>query len=341
MIICFLLIIKFIFILTKDIYDDNKIKNNIINITSEIIAIGDLHGNVKNTLKILKKAEVIDPIYGKWNGGNKILVQVGDLFDRGSNPKLLVDFFIQLQKEAEQDGGKVINLLGNHELLQITGDHRYVHHEDPIHFGGWNKRKEILSSHGYIGQWIRNNPVTVKLNQKNSSSIVFVHAGILPEFAKYGIDKLNVMAQKAFEKNDFDNILFSEKGPLWNRDLFYDAQSGSCSLVKKALRYLKANQMVVGHTTESNRTIGRYCNDTLFNIDVGINQNSNDGKNDLAFIKFVPNYQEHISNNTIIINFKYNNDKIIFNTNASYRNYQNIIIIHILIILFCQLIIIM
>ena len=47
-----------------------------------IVAIGDLHGDYKNYLEVLRIAGLIDK-RGKWSGGKTHLVQTGDIPDRG------------------------------------------------------------------------------------------------------------------------------------------------------------------------------------------------------------------------------------------------------------------
>lgn len=50
-------------------------------ITRRIVAVGDLHGDFPNTIKVLQMADVIDQ-YGNWTGNVDYLVQTGDIIDR-------------------------------------------------------------------------------------------------------------------------------------------------------------------------------------------------------------------------------------------------------------------
>ncbi len=86
----------------------------------KIVAVGDLHGDYKAFTKILKGTGLID---GKlnWTGGKTHLVQIGDVLDRGDYAKEIFDLLMKLEKEAEEAGGKVHMLLGNHEEMNITG----------------------------------------------------------------------------------------------------------------------------------------------------------------------------------------------------------------------------
>ncbi len=86
----------------------------------KIVAVGDIHGDYKAFIKILKGTELIDCKL-HWTGGKTHLVQIGDVLDRGDYAKEILDLLMKLEKEAEEAGGKVHMLLGNHEEMNITG----------------------------------------------------------------------------------------------------------------------------------------------------------------------------------------------------------------------------
>jgi hypothetical protein len=86
----------------------------------KIIAVGDIHGDYDNLVKILLKCDLIDDKH-KWSGGKTHLVQTGDIMDRGDHARKVFDLLMRLQKEAEEAGGKVHILLGNHEEMNISG----------------------------------------------------------------------------------------------------------------------------------------------------------------------------------------------------------------------------
>jgi hypothetical protein len=83
--------------------------------------LGDIHGAYKNCLEILKSINVVDE-RGRWRKGLKAtLIQVGDVIDRGDDPLKSFRLLRELQEEAQNEGGMVIRLLGNHELSCIGG----------------------------------------------------------------------------------------------------------------------------------------------------------------------------------------------------------------------------
>ena len=49
--------------------------------TRRIVAVGDLHGDMPNALKVLQMADVVDH-EGNWTGNVDYFVQTGDIIDR-------------------------------------------------------------------------------------------------------------------------------------------------------------------------------------------------------------------------------------------------------------------
>lgn len=90
-----------------------------------IIAIGDLHGDYEHYLAALQAAGLVNA-RGKWSGGVTHLVQTGDVPDRGPDTVKIIEHLGKLAKEARKKGGRVHNLTGNHEAMNVFGDLRYV-----------------------------------------------------------------------------------------------------------------------------------------------------------------------------------------------------------------------
>jgi hypothetical protein len=87
--------------------------------------VGDVHGDLQSFKSILRTAEILDAS-GNWTGGNSIFVQTGDAIDRGSQGKQVLDLIMKLETQAPARGGRVHSLLGNHEVMNMMGDLRYV-----------------------------------------------------------------------------------------------------------------------------------------------------------------------------------------------------------------------
>jgi hypothetical protein len=90
-----------------------------------VVAIGDVHGAYPEFVSILQKTGLINADR-KWTGGSTTLIQVGDLLDRGARSRECLDLMMGLEIQAKKSGGKAVALLGNHEVLNLTGDLRYV-----------------------------------------------------------------------------------------------------------------------------------------------------------------------------------------------------------------------
>jgi hypothetical protein len=90
-----------------------------------IVAIGDIHGDYPSYLAALEAAGVVDE-RGRWIAGETHLVQTGDIPDRGPDTRRIIAHMARLAKEAAKRGGRVHNLLGNHEAMNVYGDLRYA-----------------------------------------------------------------------------------------------------------------------------------------------------------------------------------------------------------------------
>ena len=93
--------------------------------TRRIVAISDIHGAYENLCTILQTTNLIDS-KNRWIGGDSVFVQTGDFLDRGPNTRKVARLLMDLQEQAPTQGGEVVVLLGNHEVLNIISDMRYV-----------------------------------------------------------------------------------------------------------------------------------------------------------------------------------------------------------------------
>lgn len=97
--------------------------------TRRHIIVGDIHGELEGFKEILAHAALIDA-QGKWSGKDAVLVQTGDVIDRGPHSVESVQFLRGIQTQAATVGGQVVRLCGNHELLLLQGDWRYTNFAD-------------------------------------------------------------------------------------------------------------------------------------------------------------------------------------------------------------------
>lgn len=120
-----------------------------------LVAVGDIHGAFNGVREILRKVELIDQ-RDEWVGGDAILVQTGDFLDRGPGATKVARLLMDLQKQAPEDGGEVIVLLGNHEILNMLGDLRDVtKYILRNHVDGHSEKRLTVSCNAYAAFYRR------------------------------------------------------------------------------------------------------------------------------------------------------------------------------------------
>ena len=268
----------------------------------KIIALGDLHGDIFALLGALYKSEVIDTD-GNWIGGNTVVVQVGDVLDRGGRGNSIdstngleeiqiFHYLYRLNKSARKVGGRVISLIGNHELMNMLGDFRYVSNNHIQALGGHMNRKHLFRPGGTLAKKIAcNSLATIKIGDW-----VFVHGGILPEHIKNidkyvrrksyfpisPIQKINDLVRNILlgkiSLQDIDvyeeDLLFGGDGIFWTRKYSHGEITENCKTLSDALQLLGVRNgkggMVVGHTPQ--KTINSQCNNQVWRIDTGMSE---------------------------------------------------------------------
>jgi hypothetical protein len=189
-----------------------------------IVAIGDLHGSYDDLVSLLRGTGLANESLG-WTGGTSHLVLTGDLVDRGPDDRKVMELVMRLQSEAGAAGGQVQALLGNHDIMVLTRDVRYVHKKSYAAFapdenpedrekawqsyatayyaGGIRDPKlkaafddtyppgffgylKMFDFDGAFGTWALTRPVVIKIN-----GIVFVHGGLTEAAASLGLEPIN------------------------------------------------------------------------------------------------------------------------------------------------------
>ncbi|MEE9441530.1 MAG: metallophosphoesterase [candidate division Zixibacteria bacterium] len=224
---------------------------------AKIFAVSDIHGEYFYLVELLRGAEIIDSL-NHWIWGNGHLVINGDVFDRGEYVTECLWLIYNLEREANQQGGKVHFLLGNHELMILIDDNRYVNNK---YKKGIVKKSRIRHQDLYgpdmeIGRWIRSKNTVIKIND-----ILFVHGGLYPPLVDSGwtISAINRMArdflelrssQRAFHPRAM--IMFGSLGPFWYRGFHYGKENRypmvSNDEIDGILEFYGVNSVIVGHT---------------------------------------------------------------------------------------------
>jgi hypothetical protein len=274
-----------------------------IGIRDRIIVIGDLHGDVDALKKCLEMSKLIDS-NGNWIGGNTVLIQIGDIIDsmRGeilSNDKSRFSFFAiekilsKLGKQAEKIGfknkngkkmcGKVISLLGNHEIMNLKGDFRYVgskQYEESSDYLDSNNENHVQNRNTLFKEdkKFRKLIACNKTLVLKSGKWIFVHGGLVFKLVKkYSLERINEIARQWILGIDIDEIelnevLFEKYSPTWYRG--YGKQKADCKELNKVLNILKSSNMVIGHTVQENN-INSKCNGKVWRIDTGLSLRTN------------------------------------------------------------------
>src|SRR5262249_53619366 len=135
----------------------------------------------------------------RWIGKGLVVVQTGDEIDRGDDDRAILDAVDAWKKEAAAAGGEVIALLGNHEIMNVALDFRYVTSGGFAAFSLFyapdaslgvspaaRGRAAAFAPGGRYAAILAARPLFVKVGDT-----VFVHGGILPKHVAYGLDRMN------------------------------------------------------------------------------------------------------------------------------------------------------
>src|SRR5205807_10612464 len=115
------------------------------------------------------------------------LVQTGDVVDHETKTRAVLDLLMQLQKEAPRQSGRVIALLGNHEVMNIYGDLRYVTPSDYASYADDKSERRLKAAYEAYGGLNESIPRMSEAEWMNSHPRGFVEhrEAFVPE-GKYG-----------------------------------------------------------------------------------------------------------------------------------------------------------
>jgi hypothetical protein len=242
-----------------------------------VVAVGDVHGDAEALADVLRMAGLIDT-QGKWIGGKAHLVQTGDIADRGARTRDAYELLMRLEKEALAAGGRVHVLLGNHEVMNMTGDLRYLTPEELASYAdqsptpdapgspkGLAGHRVAFSPEGRYGRWLRSRPGVLRID-----GTLFMHGGLQPQVPARSLAQLNRWVRQDLFPGQSPGGGTHPQGPLWFRGYARDPEAQWAGPLDEVLRRFGAKRMVMGHTTTSDGRIGvRFGGRTLF-IDTGL-----------------------------------------------------------------------
>jgi hypothetical protein len=246
-----------------------------------IVAIGDLHGDLEAARRALRLAGAIDE-GDDWIGGQLVVVQTGDQLDRGGDEPEITALLSRLSAQARQAGGAVHVLNGNHELMNVDLDFRYVTEEGLRDFDGLAvvdpNDALVMSlppeSRARAAAFRPGGPWARMLAERNVAVIVgenlFVHGGILPEHVAYGLESMNA-EMRAWLRGETPRPEWSRGGtsPIWSRHFSDGIDSTEASMLAEVLDGLHVKRMVVGHTIQDDGIMS-FRDGRVWCIDVGL-----------------------------------------------------------------------
>jgi hypothetical protein len=242
-----------------------------------LLTISDIEGNFKGFQQLLRGAGVADARL-HWSFGQGHLVLVGDFFDRGLNVTECLWLIYKLEREAEEAGGRVHFIVGNHERMNLTGHYKYVRRKYfrnadtlGLAYARWYDRTAVL------GQWLRTKNVVEKIG-----GVIFVHGGLSPQVAAEGLSltQLNNLARHSLDTAaaaltpQARRVTQPPGSPDWYRGLVQHEPSEA--QVAAVLQTYEATAMVVGHTPVAR--IARHYHGKVVAIDLPHQQRTDAGQ---------------------------------------------------------------
>ncbi|WP_281284875.1 metallophosphoesterase [Litorilituus lipolyticus] len=236
--------------------------------------MSDIHGQIDIFKTLLAKHAITDKT-GNWIFNDGHLVITGDIFDRGDNVTEILWFLFELEQQAELSGGKLHLLLGNHEVMVLTNDLRYLsdkylHVEKLLN----QSMTELYAPTSILGTWLRSKNVVLKLND-----MVFLHGGLHPELVDKSLSLADInqlfrlyLSEKSLSEVDKNiaEYLHGIDGPIWYRGYFNEEQPIGFA---KLIAHFNVSKFIVGHTSQEQ--IETRYKDKVIAIDSSIKYGNN------------------------------------------------------------------
>ena len=132
----------------QKVFVKTKTEKNKKRLKTKVIAIGDVHGDEDVLRRLLFATGATDKVLGedvKWvkeRNERTVLVQTGDVVDRGKDSIGSFTFIRDIRAqvlvpgdEDDVDRRQIRLLVGNHELMAIQADYRFVAKEELVALG--------------------------------------------------------------------------------------------------------------------------------------------------------------------------------------------------------------
>ena len=154
----------------------------------------------------------------------------------------------------------MIQLIGNHELMNAAHDFRYVTPGADADFGG-HREGDVAPGGAWAKRFAQHDVVQIV------GDTVFSHAGVAGEWATR-VDDVNQAARCWLDgqAKDPPDALTHDDSPVWTRE--FASPTLDCARVDATLAALGAKRMVVAHTVQPHARSA--CDGKLWLIDVGL-----------------------------------------------------------------------
>jgi hypothetical protein len=230
-----------------------RVKNDIHNERSEfacperLFVISDIEGKFRSLCNILIKARVIDKHFN-WIFEDNHLVINGDCFDRGEEVTECLWLIYSLEEKAKKAGGYVHFILGNHEIMNMNGDWRYIHPKYAQRKNG--SVTALYNGNNELWRWLCTKNIIERIGDN-----LFVHAGIAYEIIQAGltINQINTLARPYYTRasevsaNPLSAMLYDNNtSPFWYRGYYLGAVSEE--QIDTTLVHFNVKTIITGHT---------------------------------------------------------------------------------------------
>jgi hypothetical protein len=231
--------------------------------------ISDIEGNFDSFRKLLLAGKVINENF-EWTYGDGHLVLAGDFFDRGIQVTEVLWFIYALEEKAKKAGGYVHFVLGNHEIMNMSADLRYVH---PKYMENAALMKEdynsLYGANSELGRWLRTKNVMERIG-----GILYVHGGISRKVnnIELPLQEMNTLIRPFYADTTFaypnleTDILYSDAGPFWYRGYYTGDRTDIPQILDSTLQKFRLDLVVTGHTPVAD-TVSVWYKGKLINTD--------------------------------------------------------------------------
>ena len=249
-----------------------ELKNEtaVYNMPEKLIAISDIEGEFEAFKQFLIANGVMNAKY-QWKYGKGHLVTVGDFFDRGLWVTQTLWLIYHLEQQAENAGGKVHFILGNHDLMNMNNDFRYVRKKYLANAELMNfPYIDFYKPYTELGRWLSTKNIVEKIGD-----YVFVHAGISKEVSdlNLSVQELNNNARRYYFENKKaqklqDNVCSTiykfGVSPMWYRG--WGKQTITPEEADEIMGRWNVGKFVIGHSLHSEVTY--LMNKRVIDLDV-------------------------------------------------------------------------